>query len=44
MASNQVQTQLERKTSRYVRKMPFLKALIISELQNDVEIYRYINQ
>ena len=23
--------------------MPYLKALIISELQNDIEIYRYIN-
>ena len=28
---------------RYVRKMPYLKALILSELQNDIEIYRYIN-
>ena len=28
---------------RYVRKMPYLKALIISELSNDIEIYRYIN-
>ena len=35
--------QLEAKTQRYVRKMPYLKALIISELQNDIEIYRYIN-
>ena len=34
---------LENKTMRYVRKMPYLKALMISELQNDVEIYRYIN-
>ena len=24
--------------------MPYIKAVIISELQNDVEIYRYINQ
>eukprot|EP00356_Strombidium_inclinatum_P011847 CAMPEP_0170491036 /NCGR_PEP_ID=MMETSP0208-20121228/10271_1 /TAXON_ID=197538 /ORGANISM="Strombidium inclinatum, Strain S3" /LENGTH=100 /DNA_ID=CAMNT_0010766539 /DNA_START=60 /DNA_END=362 /DNA_ORIENTATION=+ len=23
--------------------MPFVKAVIISELQNDIEIYRYIN-
>ena len=23
--------------------MPYLKAVIISELQNDIEIYRYIN-
>ena len=23
--------------------MPYLKALILSEIQNDVEIYRYIN-
>ena len=30
-------------THRYVRKMPYLKALIISELSNDVEIYKYIN-
>ena len=28
---------------RYVKKMPYLKALIISELSNDIEIYRYIN-
>ena len=28
---------------RYVHKMPYLKALLISELTNDVEIYRYIN-
>ena len=34
---------MENKTLRYVRKMPYLKALIISELQNDVEIYKYIN-
>ena len=35
--------QLELKTQRYVRRMPYLKAVIISELQNDIEIYRYIN-
>ena len=23
--------------------MPYLKALILSEIQNDIEIYRYIN-
>ena len=35
--------QIEMKTQRYVQKMPYLKALIFSELVNDVEIYRYIN-
>ena len=34
---------LDAKTKRYVKKMPYLKALILSELQNDIEIYRFIN-
>jgi hypothetical protein len=25
-----------------VRKLPFIKALILSELEDDVEIYKYI--
>ena len=35
--------ELDAKTRRFIRKMPYLKALILSELQNDVEIYRFIN-
>ena len=34
---------LDEQTKMYVRKMPYLKALMLSELQNDLEIYRYIN-
>ena len=30
------------KTQQYVRKHPFIKGLIISELEDDVEIYKYI--
>jgi hypothetical protein len=33
---------LETKTQQYVRKHPFLKALIMSEIQDDVEIYKWI--
>ena len=33
---------LELKTQQYARKYPFLKGLIISELKDDVEIYKYI--
>ena len=45
MAENKtlVQTMLEDKTNQYVQKMPYLKALIVSELQNDIEIFRFIN-
>ena len=35
---------LEEKTQRYVRNMPYLKAVIFSELQNDIEIYSFINK
>ena len=34
---------LDEKTKRYVSNMPYLKAVILSELQNDIEIYSYIN-
>lgn len=34
--------ELETKTQQYVRKHPFLKALIMSEIQDDVEIYKWI--
>ena len=34
---------LDEQTKMYVRKMPYIKALMLSELQNDLEIYRYIN-
>ena len=33
---------LESKTQQYIRKHPFIKALILSELEDDVEIYKYI--
>ena len=33
---------LESKVLQYIRKMPFIKAIIVSELEDDVEIYRYI--
>ena len=33
---------LDAKTHQYVRKLPFIKALILSELEDDVEIYKYI--
>ena len=34
--------ELEQKTQQYIRKMPFIKAIILSELEDDVEIYKYI--
>ena len=34
---------LELKTKEYIRKMPFVKAILISELEDDVEIYKYIS-
>ena len=45
MAENNslIQTMLQDKTNQYVQKMPYLKALIVSELQNDIEIFRFIN-
>jgi len=33
---------LEQKVQQYVKKMPFIKAIILSELEDDVEIYKYI--
>ena len=33
---------LEQKTQQYIRKMPFIKAIILNELNDDVEIYKYI--
>jgi hypothetical protein len=33
---------LEIKTLQYARKYPFIKGLIVSELEDDVEIYKYI--
>ncbi len=34
--------ELEQKTQQYIRKMPFVKAIILSELEDGVEIYQYI--
>ena len=35
--------ELEQKTLQYVRKMPFLKAVILSELKGgDVELFRWV--
>lgn len=39
---NMQSADLENKTQQYVRKHPFIKALILSELEDDVEIYKYI--
>ena len=33
---------MEQKTLQYVRKLPFIKGLILSELEDDLEIYKYI--
>jgi hypothetical protein len=33
---------LEQKVQYYVRKMPFIKAIILSDLEDDIEIYKYI--
>ncbi len=35
---------LEQKTQYYIKKMPFIKAIMISELEDDVEIYKYISE
>lgn len=34
---------LESKTLQYIKKMPFIKAILLSELEDDVEIYKYIS-
>ena len=34
---------LEEKTQRYIKKMPYIKALILSDQLNDIEIYRFLN-
>ena len=34
--------ELNVKTQQYVKKMPYVKAIILSELEDDVEIYKYI--
>ena len=31
------------KTSQYIKKMPFIKAIMLSEIEDDVEIYKYIS-
>jgi len=33
---------LERKTAQFIKKMPFVKAIILSELTDDVEVFRYL--
>ena len=38
-----MQEDLNQKTLQYVRKMPFMKALILSELGGDVEVYKYVS-
>lgn len=41
---NKMQSQdLEQKTLQYLRKLPFIKGVILSELQDDVEIYKNIS-
>ena len=35
---------LEQKTKQYIEKMPFVKAIMLSELVDDVEIYKYISK
>jgi hypothetical protein len=34
---------LEQKTLQYFRKLPFIKGVILSELQDDVEIFKHIS-
>jgi hypothetical protein len=34
--------ELEQRTFQYIRKYPFIKGLILSELEDDVEIYKFI--
>ncbi len=34
--------ELENRTIQYIRKYPFIKGLILSELEDDVEIYKFI--
>ena len=33
---------LDEKTQQFVRKMPFIKAIMLTELQNDSEVFRYL--
>ena len=34
--------ELEKLTQMYIRKLPFVKALILSELVEGVEVYKYV--
>ena len=38
-----MQEEMNQKTLQYVRKMPFIKALILSELGGDVEVFKYLS-
>ena len=35
-------SDLQTKTLQYVRKMPFIKGIILNEIEDEVEIYKYI--
>ena len=34
--------ELDKLTQRYIRKLPFVKALLLSELAEGVEVYKYV--
>ena len=44
MSTVSAHSRLEEKTQRYVAKMPYLKALLLTELTNETEIYQFINR
>ena len=35
---------MQRKTASFIKKMPFVKAIILSELNDDVEVFRYLSE
>lgn len=37
-----MQNDIEQKTLQYIRKMPYIKGIILNELEEDIEIYKYI--
>ena len=38
-----ISADLEKKTMQFVRRMPFLKAIMLTELKDDGEVYRWLS-
>ena len=38
-----ISADLEEKTMQFVRRMPYLKAIMLTELKDDGEVYRWLS-